>query len=201
MQGEPTIMYQKPQEKRRDEAPKNDNKPWFNKRSENGQNRGGKSRDRSFGDRSRASKSHAPREEGGNRRPEGDRPWSNHGDAPKRSFAENRAEVRGERSDGPQGERRDFKPRGERSERRDFQPRGERHGDVRSGEARSEHRGPSEARKEFKPRSHGMKGERAEGGPRKSFGFKGKPSGNAGGGKKFGGGRPGGFGSPKRNPA
>ncbi len=85
--------------------------------------------------------------------------------------------MRGERGDAPKREHN--------GERREFQPRGERR----------DHHGV-EARGEFKPKSHGMKGERTEGGPRKSFGYKGKPSGNFGGGKKFGGGRPGGFGKP-----
>jgi ATP-dependent RNA helicase RhlE len=139
-----------------------------------------------------------PREERGEFKPRGDRPerkpWSN--DRPRGDFKprEDRGEFR-PRGERPTGERKPWsndRPAGEfrpRAERSDGAPQGERreHG-TRDFKPRGD--------KPFKPKSFGMKGgERSEGGPRKSFGFKGKPSGGFGA-KKFAGSKPGGFSKP-----
>ena len=199
--GEPTIIYQKPKA-REDKPVGRDDKPWFKQRSGDGQNRGGQGRDRSFGDRSRGKS--------------GAKPWSNHGDAPKRDSAE---APRGESSVGgkPQGERSFAdKPQGERS----FagKPRGERSFAGKPNAERRDDRGP---RRDFSEKPHGERsfgdkpqgerhfgdkprgnfagdkprGERSFGDkPRGNFGD--KPRSKFGGGKKFAGGKPGGFAKP-----
>ena len=185
--GEPTIMYQKPKP-REEKIEGRDTKPWFKQRSGNGENRGGNTRGRSFGDRpnrhSGESRNLADKDSGFRRsderakdfKPRGDsKPWSNHGDAPKRDFAENRSEVRGETP------RRDFndKPRGERSfgdkPRGNFgdKPRGN-FGDKPAGE------------RSFGDKPRGNFGDK----PRGNFAGAGKPRG------KFSGGKPGGFAKP-----
>jgi ATP-dependent RNA helicase RhlE len=189
--GEPTIMYQKP--KAREEKVENrDNKPWFKQRSGNGENRGGNTRGRSFGDKPRGNFAAKPRGDRDSAPSSDSKPWTNHGDAPKRDFAENRSEVRGEAprrdfSDKPRGNFGD-KPRGDRKPWHNDKPRGD-FGDKPAFNA-------DRPRGNFgdKPRSDRPFGDK----PRGNFGD--KPRGNFAGGKprsKFpGAGKPGGFAKP-----
>ncbi|MBG1233643.1 DEAD/DEAH box helicase [Aestuariivirga litoralis] len=186
MQGEPTVMYQKPKAKEHvsNERP---HQPWFNKRSENGANRGGKTRDRSFGDKPRG-----PRTEGGERRAHGtEKPWSNQGGefAGDRARDERKAgdKPRGNFGDKPRGNFAGDKPRGNFGDK----PRGDRNF---SDKPRGERSLGDKPRGNFgdKPRDAGA-GDR----PRGNFGD--KPRGNFAGGKPrsgSGGGKPGGFGRP-----
>ena len=211
LQGEATIMYQKP--KAKEPVAERPHQPWFKKtggyNKDYANKRGeGRGEFKPRGDRPSADRPHTDRPAGD--RPSTDHPRKSFGDKPRGNFGDKPAFNRDDKPRTESGQRRDFAPRGDakpfdRDAKRDFKPRGDRpfNRDDRPRTDRAERPAhfADKPRGDFGDRPRGNFADKPRGNlgdkPRSSFGD--KPRGNFAGDKprgKFGAGKPGGFGRP-----